>query len=128
MLPPRSITPCRKRCINARIQYENTYGDDARNRKGQSRFRPRLALDLSVRACLPIRKVGMLLFSALCPISAAWAATTTKTRRGDLPAASGELPRQSIGDGRPCDGCFETIEPTELLFGVIVQNREIPVP
>ena len=66
-----------------------------------------------------------MLFSRPIPDQCRMAATTTKTRRGDLPAASGELPRQSIGDQRLCDGCAETIPPTELLLHVIVDDLEL---
>ena len=53
------------------------------------------------------------------------AATGQKARRGDLPAASGEMPRQSIGGGQPCDGCGETIHPVERFFYVSIRGREL---
>lgn len=49
-------------------------------------------------------------------------ATILKTRHGHLPKASGELPRQTLGDGRPCDGCEETISPTQIAFEVDVRG------
>lgn len=44
--------------------------------------------------------------------------TTEKTRRGGLPAPTGYSRQAGLGDGRPCDGCGETIEPTEVVFTV----------
>jgi hypothetical protein len=44
------------------------------------------------------------------------AKTTDKTRRGGLPAPVGYSRKPSLGDGSPCDGCGETIQPTEMMF------------
>jgi hypothetical protein len=51
--------------------------------------------------------------------------TTDKTRRGGLPAPKDYARRPSLGDGRPCDGCGETIHPTEILFAVSFANGEL---
>jgi hypothetical protein len=48
--------------------------------------------------------------------------TAEKTRRGDLPAPTGYSRHAGLGDGRPCDGCAETIEPTEVLFTVGISD------
>jgi hypothetical protein len=45
-------------------------------------------------------------------------ATVEKARRGGLPSSAHQEPAITLGDGRPCDGCAETIHPTELLFTV----------
>lgn len=39
--------------------------------------------------------------------------TRDKLRRGGLPASTAHTSIVDIGDGRPCDGCGETIDPTE---------------
>jgi hypothetical protein len=39
--------------------------------------------------------------------------TRDKTRRGGLPAATEHTLLVNDGDGRPCDGCSETIHPSE---------------
>jgi hypothetical protein len=39
--------------------------------------------------------------------------TEEKTRRGGLPAPTMDYPKAAIGDGSPCDGCGETIDPRE---------------
>jgi hypothetical protein len=44
--------------------------------------------------------------------------TTHKTMRGGLPGPNGCSRQIGLGDGRTCDGCGETIEPTEILFTV----------
>jgi hypothetical protein len=44
--------------------------------------------------------------------------TKDKTRRGGLPAPTQYSRRPSLGDGRPCDGCVETIHPTDVMFTV----------
>lgn len=44
--------------------------------------------------------------------------TADKTRRGGLPAPTDYARKPGLGDGRPCDGCGETIHPTEILFTV----------
>ena len=46
--------------------------------------------------------------------------TTDKTRRGGLPAPTEYTRQVNIGDGRPCDGCGETIHPTEILCAVTI--------
>lgn len=48
--------------------------------------------------------------------------TTEKTRRGGLPAATLDPPEYSIGVGQPCDGCGETIEPTERRHRIRVRG------
>ena len=48
--------------------------------------------------------------------------TTDKTRRGGLPAPTGSSRKFALGDGRPCDGCSDTIHPTEILFSVSVAD------
>ena len=44
--------------------------------------------------------------------------TADKTRRGGLPAPAGYSRHAGLGDGRPCDGCGETVDPTEIVFTV----------
>jgi hypothetical protein len=44
--------------------------------------------------------------------------TTEKTRRGGLPAPSQYIRQSTLGDGRPCAGCGETIHPTDIMFTV----------
>ena len=39
--------------------------------------------------------------------------TRDKTRRGGLPAPTQHTLLVATGDGRPCDGCGETIHPSE---------------
>ena len=39
--------------------------------------------------------------------------TIDKMRRGGLPAPTEHIRVVALGDGRPCDGCGETIHPTE---------------
>ena len=39
--------------------------------------------------------------------------TRDKTRRGGLPAPTEHTQIVGRGDGRPCDGCGETIHPSE---------------
>jgi hypothetical protein len=46
--------------------------------------------------------------------------TTAKTRLGGLPAATEHEKQVSVGDGRPCDGCGETIYSTEMLSTVTI--------
>jgi hypothetical protein len=48
--------------------------------------------------------------------------TTDKTRRGGLPAPARYSRRPGLGDGRPCDGCGETVHPTEMLFTVSMSD------
>lgn len=44
--------------------------------------------------------------------------TTDKTRGGGLPAPTEYLRQVGVGDGRPCDGCGETVHPKEMLHKV----------
>jgi hypothetical protein len=46
--------------------------------------------------------------------------TRDKMRRGGLPAPTGHGRLVNLGDGRPCDGCGDTIHPTESQFTVSV--------
>jgi hypothetical protein len=48
--------------------------------------------------------------------------TLDKTRRGDLPVPSEHTQLVGNGDGRPCDGCGETILPSETACTVSVQR------
>jgi hypothetical protein len=44
--------------------------------------------------------------------------TTDKTRRGGLPAATDYQRQPCLGSGRPCAGCNETMQPTDVMFTV----------
>jgi hypothetical protein len=46
--------------------------------------------------------------------------TTDKARGGGLPAPPIEPPEIGAGNGTPCDGCTETIHPTERMCTVNV--------
>lgn len=46
--------------------------------------------------------------------------TRDKMRRGGLPAPTEHTRLVGEGDGRPCDGCGETIHPSETLCTVSV--------
>lgn len=48
--------------------------------------------------------------------------TLEKMRRGGLPAPTPHTRLVALGDGRPCDGCSETIHPTEVLCTVSVHR------
>jgi hypothetical protein len=48
--------------------------------------------------------------------------TIEKMRRGLLPAATHDPRQITVGDGSPCDGCGETIDPREQLHGVNVRG------
>lgn len=48
--------------------------------------------------------------------------TVAKTRRGGLPAPTHDPPELMIGDGTQCDGCEETIAPTDQLRRVSVRG------
>ncbi|HEY7517933.1 MAG TPA: hypothetical protein VIE36_06535 [Methylomirabilota bacterium] len=48
--------------------------------------------------------------------------TRDKMRRGGLPAPTPHTQIVSHGDGRPCDGCGETIHPSETAALVTVQQ------
>jgi hypothetical protein len=39
--------------------------------------------------------------------------TIEKTRLGGLPAPTDDAREVSLGDGTPCNGCGETVEPSE---------------
>ena len=65
------------------------------------------------------------LLSALMPDHRRVQATLEKTHGGGLPRSTQAEPAISVGDGRPCDGCAETIHPTELVFDVAVAARRL---
>ena len=46
--------------------------------------------------------------------------TRDKKRRGDLPTPIGHTQLTGQGDGRPCDGCGETIRTTEVRVAVSI--------
>jgi hypothetical protein len=46
--------------------------------------------------------------------------TTDKTRNGGLPAPSGYSRQMGLGDGSVCDGCGETIQPSDMLCTVSI--------
>jgi hypothetical protein len=48
--------------------------------------------------------------------------TSDKTRRGGLPAPTEHTLLVGNGDGRPCDGCGETIHPSETASLVSVHH------
>jgi hypothetical protein len=48
--------------------------------------------------------------------------TVEKMRRGALPAATHDPRQLSLGDGTRCDGCDETVEPSEGLVSVSVRG------
>jgi hypothetical protein len=48
--------------------------------------------------------------------------TLDKMRRGGLPAPTQHTRTIGIGDGHPCDGCTETIEPTDAEHAVRVRG------
>ena len=48
--------------------------------------------------------------------------TRDKTRRGGLPAPTEHTLLVGWGDGRPCDGCSETIHPSESASLVSVHH------
>lgn len=48
--------------------------------------------------------------------------TVDKVRRGGLPTATHDPRQLSVGDGTPCDGCGETVEPSEQLLSVSVRG------
>jgi two-component system, sensor histidine kinase len=48
--------------------------------------------------------------------------TLDKMRRGGLPAPSEHVRKIAVGDGRPCHGCTETIEPTESLHDICARG------
>jgi len=43
---------------------------------------------------------------------------TDKTRRGGLPAATDYQRQPRLGSGKPCAGCNETMQPTDVMFTV----------
>lgn len=48
--------------------------------------------------------------------------TVEKMRRSGLPAATHDPRQMTVGDGTPCDGCGETIDPREQLHAVNVRG------
>ena len=46
--------------------------------------------------------------------------TREKLRRAALPAPTEHSREVAAGDGRPCDGCTETIHPSEMMYTVRV--------
>ena len=48
--------------------------------------------------------------------------TIEKTRGGELPAPTHDVSELSVGDGTPCDGCDETIEPRDQLRRINVRG------
>ena len=48
--------------------------------------------------------------------------TEDKVRHGGLPAMTADLPKIVLGDGQSCDGCAETIQPTEVNYEVSVRG------
>jgi hypothetical protein len=50
------------------------------------------------------------------------AKTRDKTQRGELPAVTNYSRSAGLGDGRPCDGCAETIDPSEVRFTVRIDD------
>jgi hypothetical protein len=48
--------------------------------------------------------------------------TTLKTRLGGLPAPTHDSPTKGLGDGTSCDGCGETIVPTDPMLSVDVRG------
>lgn len=48
--------------------------------------------------------------------------TEDKVRRGGLPAMTADLPKITLGHGQSCDGCAETIQPTEQSYEVNVRG------
>jgi len=46
--------------------------------------------------------------------------TVDKMRRGGLPVPTEHTRVVALGDGRPCDGCSETIDPTEAQWTIRV--------
>jgi hypothetical protein len=46
--------------------------------------------------------------------------TTEKTRSGGLPSPAGYSRQLSVGDGGRCDGCGETVQPSDILCSVTV--------
>lgn len=46
--------------------------------------------------------------------------TVDKMRRGGLPAPTKHTRLVGLGDGRPCDGCGETIHPTERRCAITI--------
>jgi hypothetical protein len=51
--------------------------------------------------------------------------TTEKMKSGGLPAPRAHTGDVSRGEGQPCDGCGETIHPTEKRYSVTVQDPAI---
>ena len=50
--------------------------------------------------------------------------TVDKMRRGGLPAPTKHNRVLALGDGRPCDGCGETIHPTEVQSAILLRGLD----
>jgi hypothetical protein len=50
------------------------------------------------------------------------AKTIMKIRNGGVAAPTHDPPRQQLGNGFPCDGCDETIVPTDPMYVVNVRG------
>lgn len=48
--------------------------------------------------------------------------TIEKCRRGELPAPTHDPSALTIGDGTPCDGCGDTVDPRDQLRRVTVRG------
>jgi hypothetical protein len=48
--------------------------------------------------------------------------TEDKTQRGGLPAPTADPPKITIGAGQLCDGCSETVQPTDQIYEVHVRG------
>jgi methionyl-tRNA synthetase len=46
--------------------------------------------------------------------------TTDKARRDGLPTPTEFVRQVTVGDGRQCDGCGETIQPSDMLHTVSI--------
>ena len=67
------------------------------------------------------RSVSIAVLSlSLMPDQRRAAKTLEKAQRGRLPAPGDYGRTAGLGDGRPCDGCDETITPMEVLFLVSI--------
>jgi hypothetical protein len=51
--------------------------------------------------------------------------TLDKMRSGGLPAATHSPRHFRLGDGSPCDGCGETVEPRDGLLSVSVRSLRL---
>ena len=48
--------------------------------------------------------------------------TEDKVQQGGLPGPTTDLPRVTLGDGQSCDGCSETVQPTDQTYEVHVRG------